>query len=191
MLQVFHIDVVKVDWDVAYVAMIIHVCCKLLFLMFHLFFKMYVASVFIWILHMFYTYVASGFISMFVYVLQWLLKCFKVFFQVFKMHVSSVSSIFRRILQIFYLDVSKVDWVLYYHSRLLLEHRARVWEADGALHGCKHKKWRGKLGSGAVSPRLARACSSRERPSERAGASAAQTYMACLATTIHDNPREN
>jgi hypothetical protein len=29
-LQVFHVDVAKVDRDVAYVAMVVHVCCKLL-----------------------------------------------------------------------------------------------------------------------------------------------------------------
>jgi hypothetical protein len=34
MLQVFHMDVTKVDRDVAYVAMAIHVCCKRLFQMF-------------------------------------------------------------------------------------------------------------------------------------------------------------
>jgi hypothetical protein len=44
MLQVFHVDVAKVDWDVA---MVVHVCCKILFLMFQLFFQTYVASVFI------------------------------------------------------------------------------------------------------------------------------------------------
>ena len=38
MLQVFHVDVVKVDRNVAYVAMAIHICCKCLFQMFHLFF---------------------------------------------------------------------------------------------------------------------------------------------------------
>jgi hypothetical protein len=36
---VFHIDVTKVDQDVAHVAMIVHVCCKLLFLMFIYFFR--------------------------------------------------------------------------------------------------------------------------------------------------------
>jgi hypothetical protein len=36
MLQVFQMDVAKVDRDVAYVAMVIHVCCKGLLLMFHL-----------------------------------------------------------------------------------------------------------------------------------------------------------
>jgi hypothetical protein len=38
-LQVFHIDIAKVDQDVTYVAMAIHVCCKRLFGMFHLFFS--------------------------------------------------------------------------------------------------------------------------------------------------------
>jgi hypothetical protein len=31
MLQVFHVDVAKVDRGVAYVAMVIHVCCNRLF----------------------------------------------------------------------------------------------------------------------------------------------------------------
>jgi hypothetical protein len=43
---VFHMDVAKVDRDVAYIAMAIHVCCKRLFQMFHQFFQTYVASVF-------------------------------------------------------------------------------------------------------------------------------------------------
>jgi hypothetical protein len=36
---VFYVDVAKVDWDFTYVVMILHVCCKCLFLMFHLFFS--------------------------------------------------------------------------------------------------------------------------------------------------------
>ena len=32
-------DVVKVDQDIAYVGMVVHVCCKLLFPMFYLFFR--------------------------------------------------------------------------------------------------------------------------------------------------------
>jgi hypothetical protein len=66
MLQVFYAGVAKVDWDVA---MVIHICCKLLFLMFHLFFPdicckcvylnvAYVSHIcckcFIWMLCMFY-----------------------------------------------------------------------------------------------------------------------------------------
>jgi hypothetical protein len=42
-LQMFHIDVVKVDWDVTYVASVLEVCCKCLFKIFHLF-QTYVAS---------------------------------------------------------------------------------------------------------------------------------------------------
>jgi hypothetical protein len=68
--------VAKVDRDVVYVVMVVHVYCKLLFLMFHLFFQMYVTSVFIWTLHIsriclqvFYLDVA--------YVLLW----FQVFFR--------------------------------------------------------------------------------------------------------------
>jgi hypothetical protein len=40
-------DIAKVDRDVAYVAMLVDVCCKLLFSMFHLFIETHVASVFI------------------------------------------------------------------------------------------------------------------------------------------------
>jgi hypothetical protein len=39
-------------------------------------------------------------------------KCFYVFLHGFQMHVLSVSSVFRRMLQVLHLDVSKVDWVL-------------------------------------------------------------------------------
>jgi hypothetical protein len=45
-LEVFYIDVVKVDRDVskvdpdvAYVAMVVYICCKRMFPMFHLFFR--------------------------------------------------------------------------------------------------------------------------------------------------------
>jgi hypothetical protein len=70
-------DVAEVDRDVAYVAMIIHVCCTLLFPMFHPFF-IYVARVLIWILHMFHAYVVSDLSRCCIY-LQW----FQVFFGVF------------------------------------------------------------------------------------------------------------
>jgi hypothetical protein len=76
---VFHIDIAKVDRDVAYIAMAVHICCKLLFPIFDLFFQTYVAIVFIWMLHMFHTYVVS--IYLYVrYVLQW--------FQVQVLHLS-------------------------------------------------------------------------------------------------------
>jgi hypothetical protein len=53
MLQVFCTDVAKIGRDVSYVAMVVHTCCKLPFSMFHMFFETHVASVVIWILHMF------------------------------------------------------------------------------------------------------------------------------------------
>jgi hypothetical protein len=72
MLQVFHRNVAKVDRDVAYVVMVVHVCCKGLSPI-HLFFQTYVASVFIWMLHMlqvFYlntTYVCNDFLNIFIH----------------------------------------------------------------------------------------------------------------------------
>jgi hypothetical protein len=36
---VFHTDVAKADRDVAYVTMVVYICCKLLFLKFHPFFR--------------------------------------------------------------------------------------------------------------------------------------------------------
>jgi hypothetical protein len=60
----FHMDVVKVDRDVAYVTMAIHVSCGHLFQMFYLFFQTYVVNVFIWMLYILHThiYVANVFI---------------------------------------------------------------------------------------------------------------------------------
>jgi hypothetical protein len=67
---VFYMDVAKVDRDVAYVAMVVHVCYKLLFPMFYLFFQTYVAGAFIYMLHMFHTYVCKCFIWMLCMFLQ-------------------------------------------------------------------------------------------------------------------------
>jgi hypothetical protein len=39
--------------------------------------------------------------------------CFSDVFQVFQMHISIVSSIFRCMLQVLHLDILKVDWVLH------------------------------------------------------------------------------
>jgi hypothetical protein len=51
-LQVFQMDVKKVDRNVAYVAIVVHVCCKRLFIMFHLFFLMYLSGCCICFTHM-------------------------------------------------------------------------------------------------------------------------------------------
>jgi hypothetical protein len=89
----FSMDVTKVDPNIVYVAMVLHVCCKLLFPMFHLFLQMYVASVFMWMLHMFHTYVACVLygccvcLQRFQVFLRCFCKCFRYIFQVF--HISS------------------------------------------------------------------------------------------------------
>jgi hypothetical protein len=54
---VFHTDVAKIDRDVAHVAIVVHIYCKRPFQMFHLLFQMYLASVLIWMLHMFHTHI--------------------------------------------------------------------------------------------------------------------------------------
>jgi hypothetical protein len=128
-------------------------------------------------LHKFHTYVASVFIWM-SYVLQWLFKCFHMFLQVFRTHVLSVSSVFKRILQMFHIDVSKVDRVL-----CILQHDSPAttccscWDVvhtcgkrrNGVLHGWSA----GSKGSGADGPSLARTCNSRGCPSRCQGASIA------------------
>jgi ABC-type proline/glycine betaine transport system permease subunit len=52
-------------------------------------------------LHVFYQDVA--------YILQWLFERFQVFLQVFQTYVASVLAVLERMLQMFHLDVSKVD----------------------------------------------------------------------------------
>jgi hypothetical protein len=66
-------------------------------------------------LHVFYSDVAYGCSGFQV--------CFMCIFQVFYKYVLSVSTVFRRMLQPLYLDVSKVDWVLYLSSSHHLLHR--------------------------------------------------------------------
>jgi hypothetical protein len=65
--------------------------------------------------------------------LQWLFKCFKVFLQVFQTHVSSVSSGFKYMLQMFHLIVSKVDHVL-----LLGTHLPQQASRQGKSRGREH-----------------------------------------------------
>jgi hypothetical protein len=55
-----------------------------------------------------------------VYVLQWFSSVSCVFLQVFQTYISSVLSVLRHILQVLYLDISKVDRVLHLPPRLLL-----------------------------------------------------------------------
>ena len=92
----FHMDVTNVDWDVPYVVMVVHVCCNRLSSMFHLFFQTYVASVFIWMLHMFHIYVASVFIwmlLMFAMIFNCFCKYFRCMFRMFYLSFLYVTSI--------------------------------------------------------------------------------------------------
>jgi hypothetical protein len=81
-------------------------------------------------LHMFHTYITNVLSGCCVY----FYTDFHVFLQVFQMHVSSVSSFFRRMLQVLHLNVSKVDQVLYLPPRFQLprlgvsssRHRLRI-----------------------------------------------------------------
>jgi hypothetical protein len=99
-------NIAKVDRDVAYVAMVVHVCCKGLLLMFHLCFSdpyckciyLDVAYVFIWMLRM----------------VAMIFMCF--IFLVFHKNISSVLSAFICMLQLLYLDVLKADRVLHLSS---------------------------------------------------------------------------
>jgi len=107
---------------------------------------------------MFLTYFASVFFSR-------CCICFaiasQVFLQVLKTHVSSVSSVFRRMLQMFHMDVFEVNVCCkcFICMFQLLERHAYVWEADGALRSYGHRKRR----SGAGDPHLVGACSSCRR----------------------------
>ena len=98
MLHAFHLDVAKVDRDVAHVVMVILVCCNCMFQMFYLFFQTYVASVFVWMLHMFHIYVArvlsecSVFKCLFMS-FQVFCMCFRCMFQVFHMFQRYVASV--------------------------------------------------------------------------------------------------
>jgi hypothetical protein len=73
---------------------------------------------------MFHTYVASVLSGCYMFAMVF--KHFYVFFQVFQKYVSSVSSIFRHMLQVLHLDVSKLDQVL---------HMGYAWEVGEAASG--------------------------------------------------------
>jgi hypothetical protein len=104
MLQVFYTDFAKVDRDVGFVAIVCTICCKRLFLMFHLFFR-----------HMLqlclYRYCVC-FTRMFYVFLFRCYVCFAMVFKCFFMF-TSVSSVLFYMLQVLHLDVSKVDIILH------------------------------------------------------------------------------
>jgi hypothetical protein len=121
-------DVAKVDRDVSYVAMVVHLCCKSLSLMFHLSFSdVYCKCVFIWRLHMLHAYVANVLSGCCVHVAK-IFKCFCVFLYVpdacFKCFICLQTYVVN-----FHLDVSKVDRMLY----ILQWHRSLA--DNGLPHG--------------------------------------------------------
>jgi hypothetical protein len=87
MLQLFHADATKVDQDITYVVMVVHVCCKICFQCFTVL-SDYVVTVFlsrccICFTHMFHAYVASV-LSGYCVCFAMVFKCFPgVFLQVF------------------------------------------------------------------------------------------------------------
>jgi hypothetical protein len=95
MFQVFQADVAKVDRDVAYVVIVVHVCCKSLFPMFHLFFRRMLQVClsgcyicFTYMLQMFYldvAYVCNGFQVFFMCFASVSDACFKCFIYLFFM----------------------------------------------------------------------------------------------------------
>jgi hypothetical protein len=68
-------------------------------------------------------------------VFQVFLQVFRVFLQVFHIHVLNVSFVFRRILYLLHLDVSKLDRALLLPPRLSdVSPRCQVWEGGGSPH---------------------------------------------------------
>jgi hypothetical protein len=102
MLQIFHLDIARVDHNVTHVAMAIHVCFKCLFQMFHLFFHTFVVTVssgccicFTYIMQVFFLdviYVCSGFFAKvskcFANVLDACCKCFSYFVRMLQVFIS-------------------------------------------------------------------------------------------------------
>jgi hypothetical protein len=101
-------DVGKIDRDVVYIVMVVHVCCERLFLMFHLRLDVYCKCVYLDV-----AYVSHICCKVFYLDVVYVCNCFQVVLQVFQTHVSSVPSVFRHMLQVLHLDISKVNWVLH------------------------------------------------------------------------------
>jgi hypothetical protein len=70
MLQVIHIDVAKLDRDAAHVAIAIHIFLQMYVPNISSVFQTYVCKCFIWMMHMFHTYVASIFYLDIAYILH-------------------------------------------------------------------------------------------------------------------------
>jgi hypothetical protein len=112
MLQLFQMNVAKVYQNVAYVAVVVYVCCTSPFPMFHLCFWTYCCKC----IYLDIVYVSHICCKCFIWILRMFAMVFNYFscaFQVFQQHVSNVSFVFRCMLQVLHLDASKVDQVLH------------------------------------------------------------------------------
>jgi hypothetical protein len=78
----FYTNVGKVDQKVAYVAMVVHVCCKHISSIFHLFLDVSCKCVYLDV-----AYVSHTYCKCFMWMLRMFAMFFQVFFQVFEMHV--------------------------------------------------------------------------------------------------------
>jgi hypothetical protein len=117
---VFYMGVVIVDQDVAHVAIVVYICCKRLFQLFHMFF-ICMLQVCLFRCYICFTHMLQVFYLDVAYVLQWFFqvfsrifcKYFRHMFQVF--HLSSDTCC-----KMFYLDVSQANQVLHLPPRFLL-----------------------------------------------------------------------
>jgi hypothetical protein len=131
LFQLFHSDVSKVDLGIAHVARL-HTC----FSMFQVF-------------HLFQTYVASGCFKS----RSWCYTCCNGCIRMFYAHVSSVSSVFRFMLQMFHLDVSKYieccmpPFAFCCRCATMVLNTVTDWERDG-VRGmrCMIGTWEDKCG---------------------------------------------
>jgi hypothetical protein len=107
MLHVFHLDVVKIDQDIAHVAMVIYVCCKYMFQMFQRFSEVYCKCVFqmFQLFHLNVAYV--------VVIIHICCKCVFQMFYLFQTYVAvSIHIYSKRMFAMFHLvsDVCRSKW---------------------------------------------------------------------------------
>jgi hypothetical protein len=81
-----------------------------------------------------FTHTLQAFLSRCCVCLQWFSSVFRCFLQVFQKHVSSVSFVFKYMLQALHLDVSKVDQILYTRC---------TWEPGGGASVRRGRCWGG------------------------------------------------
>jgi hypothetical protein len=102
-------NVAKVDQNIAYVVMVVYLCCIRLSPIFHLFFQTYIASVF----HPDVTYVSHIYCKCFIWMLRMSCNGYTRFFPSVLDVCYKCFNCFGRILQVFRPDITKADLVLH------------------------------------------------------------------------------